>query len=84
MRVTLVKGEITTSSSFSLCSDGCECLVSVITYMEAQFIARSLFHFSIGEEEAGRESICEQFSGVALMDLCGQLNLLFITGKIGP
>lgn len=57
--------------------------MSVITYyVEAQFIVRSLFACSIGEGEAGRESICGQFSEVVLIDLCRQLNPLFITGKI--
>jgi len=32
----------------------------------------------------GRESICGWVSAVALMDLCGQLNPLFVTGKIRP
>lgn len=29
-----------------------------------------------------RQSICRQFSEMVLMDLCGQPNLLFVTGKI--
>lgn len=53
-------------------------------YMEARFIVKFLFPFSVGEGEGGRESICGQFSEVASMDLCGQLNPLFLAGKIRP
>lgn len=79
------KAQINHEQQFLFVLGGYERLVSGITYyMDAQFIVRFLFSFSVGERGTGREYIYGQFSEVALMDLCGQLNPLFRTGKIQP
>lgn len=44
----------------------------------------SQVHLPFNTEKDGRESICGQFSETALMDLCWQLNPLFVTRNIRP
>lgn len=59
----LVKGEMNHEQQFfSPCSDERKRLVSgTMYYTEAQFIVWSLFPFSVGEGEAGREQSVDNF-----------------------